>query len=135
MTVSLECVEILVGSDLSTNLCDLSRRLVFQCRNFAQTAPVALGLTEIGCRESLDQVPCLHRSHDPATHTNNVHVIVLDSLSGGEVIVDQGSANAVNLVGTDRGADTATAYGNASLQLACCNCTGERNNKIRIVVA
>src|SRR5579872_2108901 len=48
--------------------------------DFAQTSQLAFGVTELSCQESFDKVPGHHRPHDPATETNDVHVIVLDSL-------------------------------------------------------
>jgi len=59
-----------------------------------------LDLTVLGGEEGLDEVPCHRRSHRPTTHADNVHVIVLDPLTGREVIMDQRGAHAGNLVGT-----------------------------------
>ena len=60
-----------------------------------------LGLTEFGRQESLDEIPGYGRSHGPAAHTDNVHVVVLYTLPGGEVVVDQSGPDARNLVGTN----------------------------------
>jgi hypothetical protein len=62
---------------------------------------VALGLTELGRQELLDEVPGEERPQSPSAQTNYVHVIVFDPLSGGEVIADQTGSNARNLVGAD----------------------------------
>jgi hypothetical protein len=45
-------------------------------------------LTKLGCEKGLNQIPRDRWSYGPAAHAKNVHVIVLDTLSGREVIVD-----------------------------------------------
>ena len=62
---------------------------------------MAFGLTELGRQERFDKVPGDGRTHCSAAQTNNVHVIILDPLPGGEVIADQTGSNAGNLVGAD----------------------------------
>jgi hypothetical protein len=66
--------------------------------------------------------------------TNYVHVIILDSLSGGEVIADQTGSNARNLVGADCGAHAAAANGYPALHIARRHLPGEWGDKIGIVV-
>jgi hypothetical protein len=46
-------------------------------------------LTELSRQECLDQVPGDGRSHSPAAQANDVHVIVLDPLFRGKVVVDE----------------------------------------------
>ena len=53
-----------------------------------------LGATELGCQEGLHQVPGYCRSYGTATHADDVHMIVLDPLPGGEVVVNQAGADA-----------------------------------------
>src|SRR6266550_3352143 len=60
----------------------------FQRRHFAQTPQVSVGLAKLGLKERLDEVPSDSWSHRPATHTKNVHMIVLDTLSRREMVVD-----------------------------------------------
>ncbi len=55
---------------------------------FAQAPQVSLGLAKVGGEERLDEVPGDGWSHGPAAHTKDVHVIVFDTLSGREVVVD-----------------------------------------------
>ena len=62
---------------------------------------MALGLAELGRQERLDKVPGQERPQCPSAQTNYVHVIILDPLSGGEVIADQTGSNSRNLVGAD----------------------------------
>jgi hypothetical protein len=49
---------------------------------------VSFGLAEVGGEERLDQIPSDGWSHGPATHTENIHVIILDTLPRGEVVMD-----------------------------------------------
>src|ERR1035438_7196697 len=63
-------------------------RFFFKSGNFAQTSEVAVSLAEVSCQKSFEKVPGHHGPHDPATETNNVHVIVLDPLPSREVIID-----------------------------------------------
>ena len=57
-----------------------------------------LGLAEPGCEKCVDQSFGHSRSYGPSAHADDVHMIVLNSLPGGEVIVNQSSAGAGNLV-------------------------------------
>ena len=93
-----------------------------------------VGLAELGGQERLDEVPGHGRPHGPATHTNDVHVIVLDPLPGREVVVDQRGADALNLVGTDRRAHTAAADRHAALHRPRRHSPGERDDEVGIVV-
>src|SRR5580704_2065354 len=94
-----------------------------------------LGLTVLGRKKGLYKVPSDGRSHRSSTHADNVHVVVLDTLFGREMVMHQTRASAHNFVGTDRGADAATADGNAALDIARHYSSGKRDNKVRIVVA
>src|SRR5262245_48418462 len=85
------------------------RAACFQGSYFAQAPQVSFVLAELSGQERLDEVPGHSRSHGPASHTNNIHVIVLDPLLGREVVVNDRGADAWYLVGTDRCTDTATA--------------------------
>jgi hypothetical protein len=43
---------------------------------------MSLCLTKLGCEKGLNEIPGDGWSYGPATHTQNVHVIVLDTLPG-----------------------------------------------------
>ena len=73
---------------------------LFPVSDFAQAAQMALGLTELGRQEASTRSQATTAPTSTA-QTNYVHVIILDSLSGGEVVVDQCGSNARNLVGAD----------------------------------
>src|SRR5215831_20424359 len=94
-----------------------------------------LGPTEPGRQEGLDEIPSYGRSDGPAAHTNNVHVVVLDALPGGEVVVDQTGADTRGFVGTDRGAHAATANRDTAFYILAGNRLSQRNDKVGIVVA
>ena len=50
---------------------------------------MSLGLAEPGRQKGFHEVPGHRRSHRPAAHAEDVHVIVLDPLSSREVVVNQ----------------------------------------------
>src|SRR5262249_37888702 len=92
-------------------------------------------LAKRGGQERLDEVPGHGRSHSPAPHTNNVHVIVLNPLPGREVVVNDRGANAWDLVGTDRSAETTPADRHATPYLYRHHRPRQRDHEVRIVVA
>ena len=118
--IDRQLIQLLVGhgSHLWDCLCDSSG---FQGSHLAQAAQVSLGLAELGGQERLDEVPGHGRSHGPAAHAEDVHVIVLDALPGREMVVDQRGADARNLVGADRRADAAAADRHAAVHLSRCH--------------
>jgi hypothetical protein len=79
---------------------------------------VAFGLAELGGQKSFDKVPGQHGPHDPATETNNIHVIVLDPLPSREVIINQSGADSRNFVGADGSTYPASANSNPALYSA-----------------
>jgi hypothetical protein len=125
-----KCCSALSGSTGSQ--ADLSR---FQGTHFAQAAQVSLSIAEPGCQECLDKVPGDGRSHGPAAHTDNVHVIVLDSLPRREVVMDETGTNTHNLVGTNGRTDAAAADRHPALHFAGGHRSGERDDKIGVIVA
>ena len=76
------------------------------------------GLAVIGGEISLHQVPRDRRAHRPAAHAKNVHMIILDALPGGKVVLNETGLAAGNLVGADRSPNTAAANGDAAFYLA-----------------
>src|SRR5262245_5580534 len=109
-------------------------RWCFQRGHLAQATQVPLGSTELGPEERLNQVPGHRRALGPAAETQNVHVIVLDSLPSGKVVVDQRRADAGNLVGTDGSADPAAADGDPTLHRAVRHRAGEGDDEVGVVV-
>jgi hypothetical protein len=112
----------------------LADSLGLERSHLPQSAQMPLGLAELGCEKCIDQVFGHSRSYGPSTHADDVHVVVLNSLLGGEVIVNQRSANPGNLVRTDRGTDAAAADRDAALYVPGGDRAGERYNEVRIIV-
>ena len=127
-----------IGCTISKTLTGLSLFadcLRFEGSHFAEASQVPVRLTEPGIQKRLGQVPGNGRSHRAASHTNDVHVIVLDALPGREMVVDQSGANAWNLVGTDAGTHAAAADRHAAFHLASGDSLSEWNDEIGIVIA
>ena len=106
----------------------------FHAGDFCQAPQVPVGLTEFGGEEGLDEIPGDGRPDGPATHAEDVEVIVLDALLGGEMVVDEGGADTGDLVGADRRADTAPADRYAALYLSGDHRLRERSDEVGIVV-
>src|SRR5262245_54807469 len=64
-----------------------------QSGHLAQTSHVTLGVTELGGDERLDEIPGHRRTHRPPAHAEDVHVVILDSLAGRKVVVNQAGAD------------------------------------------
>src|SRR5437764_9233267 len=78
---------------------------------------MSLRLAELSGEKRLDQVPGDGWSHGPAAHAKDVHVIVLDTLPGREVVVDQRRVNAPNFICAHRRAYAAATDRNSTLHL------------------
>jgi hypothetical protein len=64
----------------------LSRLL--QSGDFAESPQVSFSLAVLCREERLNQVPRDGWADSPATHAQDVHVVVFNSLPGGKVVVD-----------------------------------------------
>jgi len=91
-------------------------------------------MAELGGQERLHEVPGHAGPHRAATDADDVHVVVLDPLPGGKVIMDQRGTNTRHLVGADGGAHAAAADGHAALDRPRRHSLGERDDEVRIVV-
>src|SRR4030081_184897 len=69
----------------------------------------ARGVAELGGQERLHEIPGHAWTHRAATDADDVHVVVLDALPSGKVVMDQRGTNGRHLVGADRGAHAAAA--------------------------
>src|ERR1043166_3547235 len=92
-------------------------------------------LAELRGQERLHEIPGHLVPGHAATEADDVHVVVLDALPGGEVIGDERSADSRNLVDADRDADAAAAERDPALDGAAGHRLSERNREVRIVVA
>jgi hypothetical protein len=109
-------------------------RLRFERSYFAEASQVPVRLTEPGIQKCLDQVPGNGGSHGAAAHTNDVHVIVLDTLPGRVMVVDQSGADAWNLVGANGGTHAAAADRYAAFHFASANSQTEWDDEVGIVI-
>jgi hypothetical protein len=89
---------------------------------------------ELRSEKRLDQFPGQGRPNCPAADANHVQVVVLDSLMGRKVLVDQRCPNARNLIGANRRADAAVANRHAPVELSVCNRSCERDDEIWIII-
>ena len=92
-------------------------------------------LTVFGIQECLHQIPCHTGTDSAPSHAEDIHVIILDTLLRGEMIVDQAGAHAFGFVGANRGTDAASADCNTSLNLPGDHGEGQGSNIVGIVIA
>src|SRR5437879_10104481 len=85
-------------------------------------------------QERLYERPGHARPYGPPAETDDVHVIVLDSLPRGKVVMDQRGTDTRNLVSADRGAHTAATDGHAARDRARRHRFGERDDEVWIVI-
>jgi hypothetical protein len=104
-------------------------------RDFSQAAQVPFSLTKLRRQKCLEQVPSYTRPYGTATHTYNVHVVVLDALLGREMVVDQGGTNAQDLVGANGRSHTTPADGNPAVHITCGDRLGKGENEIGVIIA
>jgi len=95
---------------------------------------VSRGLTALGGQERLHDIPGHTRPHRAAADADHVHVIVLDSLARGKMVMDEPGADPGNLVRADRGSHTAAADSHSALERPRRHRLGERDDEVRIVV-
>src|SRR6266481_556452 len=98
-TASIERVRIVLIDSWSSCSFVIASPSFVQRRHLAEAPEVSLGPAALGRQERLDEVPGHRRADGSTAHAQDVHVIVLDSLPSGEVIVDQRGADASDLVG------------------------------------
>nr|WP_244532337.1 hypothetical protein [Methylocapsa palsarum] len=72
----------------------------------------------MSAQESLDQLQRERRPNHLPAQTKDVHVVILNSLMGGENIMDEPRAHSWNLVRGDGGSNAAAAERHAALKLA-----------------
>ena len=106
----------------------------FQRCYLAKAAYVALSSTEFARQESLNEVPSYRWPHSPAAHADDIHVVILNSLAGREMIVNESCTDADNLVGADRRAYATTADCDTAKYVTRGYGTREWNNYVGIVV-
>ena len=123
------------GTLMGPQLCLNGRLSVLRGKRPCREGADAARLDEFGRQENLDQIPGYGRSYPPAAHTNNVHLVVLDTLPGREAVVDQTGTDARNFVGTNRRAHATTADRDAAFYFPAGYRLSQRNDEVGIVVA
>jgi hypothetical protein len=93
-----------------------------------------LGSAEFDGQERVYEFPRHSRPHNSTAHTQNVHIVVFDSLVGGEMVMNQTCANTWEFIGADRGADAAAAHCDTPSYASRSHRLAERNHKIGIVI-
>src|ERR1044071_10087226 len=137
-TASIESVRIVLIANCTTCLSSgMDFSLTFFCfqgSHFAQASQVSFGLTEVCGEKRFDQIPGDGRSHGPAAHTKNIHVIIFDTLPRRKMVFDQRGVCALDLVGTDGGADTASTNCNAAVHHPCHDRPGQWNDEVGVII-
>jgi hypothetical protein len=95
---------------------------------------MALSPAELTRQESLNQVPSHGWPNGPATHTNHIHVVILNPLPGREMVVDEAGAHPGDLVGAYRRPHATTADCDTAKYITGGYGTGEWNYYVGIVV-
>jgi hypothetical protein len=96
---------------------------------------MARRLTKLSGQERLKDVPSRERSNRAATHTDDVHVVVLDALARGEVVAYQPGVDSWNFVRAHSCSDAATADRHPALDRPCGHSTAEGDDEVGIIVA
>ena len=91
---------------------------VFKNGYFGEATQVPFDLAVIGGKKCLHQIPGQCGANDATAETQDVHVVVLDTLPCGKMIFDQAGAYAFDFISTYCRAHSAAANGNASFHLA-----------------
>src|ERR1035437_8163710 len=111
-----------------------ARGFLLNRANLADSADMT-GLTaEPGGKEALGACDGRLDADDPSSKGEHVHVVVLDTLTGGVCVVTQSGSDAGHLGRGDRRADAAAADQQAAIGAALQDGETESAGKIRIVV-
>jgi len=102
--------------------------------NLTQTPEMARFLTILGLEECLHQIPCHAGAYCPTSHAEDIHMIILDALLRGEMVMDQAGMDSFDLVGTDRSTNSASTDRDATLHLAVHHGTGQGNDIVGIII-
>jgi len=108
--------------------------LCFKGSDFGKSAQMPVRLAALCGKVCQDKVPCHCWTHGAAAHAEYVHVIIFDTLTGGEMIMDEAGTNARNFVGTNGRADPTAANGQASIHLAGRHGLRERHHEVGLIV-
>lgn len=108
--------------------------LVFQIRNFGQTATMTLRSAESRGEKRLNQFPGECVTNDEAPEADHVQIVVLNALVRRKGFMNQTGPNPRHFVRGDRRPHTASTDGHAALHLSAGHRAGQWHDKIRIIV-
>src|ERR1700746_925402 len=95
---------------------------------------MSLRLTKPSVQKRLHEIPSPCWTHGPAAHTEDVHVVVLDTLSRRKMVVNQSSPDALDFVCADRSTNAASANRHSSFSLLPGYSFRQGNNIIGIII-
>src|ERR1700752_190385 len=96
---------------------------------------MSLRLTKPSAQKRLHEIPRYCWPHGSATHTENVHVIVLHTLSRREVVMNQSSPDALDFVCAYRRAHAASTNRHTAIYFPSSDRFRERDHVVGIIVA
>jgi len=105
-----------------------------QCRDLAKAAQVARFLTVLRIKIGLHKIPSHAGTDGTTAHAEDIHVVVLDTLLRGEVIMDQAGSDTLRLVRADRGPYPTAADCNTTLNLTGHNRPCKGSDIVGIIV-
>src|ERR1700730_373055 len=103
---------------------------MFQRGHLAQPSQVSVGLSEFGSEKRLDQIPRQFLAFDASAQTDDVEVVVLDALLRRKMVLNQTSADALDLVCANRRADAATANRHTTIHRVGGHCLPKWNDEV-----
>ncbi len=128
-----------IGSTVCMMLMGFSPPLLADCLRFQKSylikaSQMPLGSTKLGCQECLNKIPGNFRTDRAPAHAQDVHVVILDALPGGKVIMNQTGTNTSYFVRTNRSTDSAPADCHAPVHIPSRDPLTQRYHIVRIIV-
>jgi hypothetical protein len=96
----------------------------FKLQDFSQPPAMPIRTAEPGSKEVLGAVPGNRNTRGATPQAEDIHVGILYALACREIVMTKRRARARHFVGSHRGAHTAAAHENASLNFSRRNGTG-----------
>ena len=89
---------------------------------------------ELRRQKSIDEFDSYSQTNGPASHAEDIHVVMFDTLMGRVMLDNQSRTNAWYLVRANRGADSAATHRHTAFDCAGRYGSRERNHEIGIIV-
>jgi hypothetical protein len=110
-------------------------RMHFQRFHFVDSALVALRAAEASFQKRLDQFPRKRGPDHLSTQRKDIHVVVFNSLMGGEYVVNKSGSYTGNLIGAYGCAHSTAAKRYSAIHLASGHGVGKRDHVIGVIVS